>query len=938
MSRFSVLLFALAAISTGTARAQECTRTPDYSVNNVGGPSSGNWSTGHAEATIIGSGTLTADFYLRAVGQSGVDHHIFYISQYADPETEGNGPAGEHAVQIRFNYTNDKIEVHNGAGTVWGCDGTCPDWTANTWYHFEVTLQLSDSCFTGKPVSWVTVKASECDTALQTIATTFAADVPLSPVLATYHSAVTYTLVDVDFDVDMVSWTRTPITTYCCSNNPDVACPAPTTNPFCDGIAVPAFMSLNEPLPPTLSWLDRLLIMLGLRDEAIPAISGGDTVTQHYSTVRLSGACTGAIVGPHEFVSAGHCVTASDESTPTPNDKVISQANRKPGTLTDKDSITYTVIQRDVHPDYMGAAVLGTGSDIYIGRTAELLPPPYAAPYEAVADAAACASTEVHGFGVTTTNTRCEAFFGWAGDAIKGGQNKMYGYCTNPNDAYADGGDSGGPAYAVGDWGGGTEARLIGPLTGGQPVFGYNYVEGPLNTAWYNGTHYAFEGSYATIDRVWLSGDVSFTTGFDISTTNPEVVCNVDAVVTGDPIASVLCTFRNDEGVTRSCSSSTPAGSVYSCTTELFRNSDTWNLFLIRITTTNGDMDTASNGALALRGAFPGEGMVWINGPAISKPLIENTIPPNAPAKGGTFMCTVDANTAQVTKSVGCQYESVGYGSDIACNNNVIDIVSGLKLYTCEGRVPLGAPDDGVWTLKSAWVIDEFDQKVFVDSGSGFTMRGCDDGPSYPTATNAYSANQVFAVTGGSYPFFEFYARASVSDQSGGVGIGTGPVTSEADMLLGVRFNSTGTIDVRTDGTWTDTGYGYLAGQWYTFRLRASDLSLYGQPHATPSTFDAWVDGCGVASSSDGSSQIANDAAMSAVRVYEPLGNWAAFSDDATQTIGVREMRASEPFCFPDQCVFEGSFGCDATPDGCGGTINCGPCVGTCEADWTCTP
>jgi hypothetical protein len=95
---------------------------------------------------------------------------------------------------IRFSAANE-IMARDGAG--YGCDGNCPGYLADTWYHFSGTANVGTATYS--------VQYETCDDGLVALATNFAFRTSALPVASLgYHAAAVDTTGTVE--VDQMTW------------------------------------------------------------------------------------------------------------------------------------------------------------------------------------------------------------------------------------------------------------------------------------------------------------------------------------------------------------------------------------------------------------------------------------------------------------------------------------------------------------------------------------------------------------------------------------------------------------------------------------------------------------------------------------------------------------------------------------------------------------
>jgi hypothetical protein len=701
---------------------------------------------------------------------------------------------------------------------------------------------------------------------------------------------------------------------------------------MCSGSSLPAMAAIVEPEPSFWDWLMRYFLD---EEEIIPTVGGDPPGT--YSTLGIlstpkegvSQDCQGTVVGDGStMLSAAHCY--GDHTSIYDTQKTVQ--------IDDTGASDKFPTHIKMNPQYISTS--DAGHDQVVGW----LPPGEsfalaAAPlYNPTTDAASCTQMLSN-----RKADQCEVFVGWDTPTSPLDGTHVAGYCIDPPKSWVEGGASGGPLYAIGDWGSGTEHRLAATLGGGNYVHSWSSVRND-NATWIDSVLAAVTpltttfGLGITIKQFWISHqDRDTAGGFDIAAAPMDITCGFTVSTTGDPIANMGCEFFNPEtGKTKSCYDATATGDQYECVVTLPEDSgDQWELRQIFCNTTTGGT------VRRLVTEFYTDGLVN-DQPKINSSPADTTVPtlvanwpPVDPSPGGDFTCTIEVNGTDV-RAAGCVYESVSYGSDLICAKHTENGEALGNYYHCTGTVPADVPAGSVWTLKQTHAQDLTFHSATSATGSGFTVFDCAyDGAGAISHSGAgtWDTDKAVSNASGFETLYAFYARASVTNQVGYVAFAeTSTWSAMTDAMYGIRFDNDGTIDVWNNASaWLDTSFTYEADTWYKFDVRGLNVTYAGGGQ-TPGV-SVFAAKCG-----EPATKIA-DGLSSGPRVYDGIEHWNIYSGDVTQTIDVEGMSLDGRKCTPTRCLYGESF-CDVAPDGCGGTIIDGPCVdcsatdaGTCDPD-----
>jgi hypothetical protein len=732
------------------------------------------------------------------------------------------------------------------------------------------------------------------------------------------------------FLIERGTWTATMDTPELC-DEPTYSEPCDTVSPdpLCNG-ALPAMASI-EPEPG--SWWDWLLPFFVDEPElVIPTIVSGDVASDDFATVKVRMAqpggsfshCTGAATGANTVATAAHCI---DNNVPNLDRVYVTSSD-------DAHATKYYVHRVQYHPN-RDDTVSNDMALLHINPD-QTLPTPYVPIYDPVADASNCTALIWQGYGSGTTNTECEYYVGWqeVNDYPTSSGNK-YGYCLNPADAYITGGDSGGPLYAIVSG----SPELIGSVSSGVVYAHHETYLNSTTKTWFDANNEdpgELMGSGVTLEAFWMDIDRS---GAAPSTDDGDIVrtCKMEATATGDPIEYMGCSIENNiTNKVLSCFDTTPVGDLYECSITIPRYSsaavhDSWRVSRVYTRTTAGAEETADLSDATYLTDLHIANSSQQDGPPIIAQFVPSVAPVD-PAPGGTATCIVQANDTvtgdEELKAVGCTYESVSYGSDLSCyvhnRRGSVPLFSGT-LYYCDVQLPADVPEGSVWTLTKYHAQNTNNRSSTSTTGSGFTVFDCaeatwDSRYVYDTV-DEWGTDQTETIVTGTHPEYEFYARASAVDQLGGVAISEDLIDGPEDIDLGIRFNSSGNIDVYDNGAWAaDTTFPYVADTWYRFRLSGAPITY---PGGSPSaTYTVRVSKCGEEETVLRAGALANSGA----RMLAGPTHWNIFSWHTSQTVDVIGMTWNATSCFPTTCASEG-WDCGTPPDGCGGDAS-GACDG----------
>ena len=948
-SLVAVLLF------VQTAQAQVCaSATPiEASANNIDGVTGSGLISLPARMRMEG----TLEFYLKPVASATPQ---YFYARTADSQYYGPIPP----VGIRRNnakweflsYDTNNEEIwtcgtrtgsvqDSGTGTI--ATQACPTATAGTWYRFKVTFQAYTRL--------ATYEMAECDGPLTTYATDFGT---YSRSLTGYKSGVGPHLeqwwivnelhpdsfelanmqVTYDWDIEKgcypdddpdKSWKTTErLANY--NGATFVACPSYAPNEWC----------ANQDLTP----------VTGTSMSLDPENS--------FSTVTIGG-CKGAITGPHTIVTAAHCFTAGfpllyNETRDvgvvfgeyTKYEDVV-MASTIGGVSTDYN------IYRMVSPRIAGGYP-NTGEDVIFAYTRDTLPGPYASLYdwEDPAHVSGCDYLVVHGLGQCKVDIRQEYT---EADGITPSDQPV-SVCIDNAEVGHIGGWSGGPLYAVGDWGSGTEARLIGPHTGGLIWTTYNNLLDP-DFAAYTAANLDEPGyplhEFEDGVQIW---DVGLTTdSTDIGVSDITVTCETDIRSTGAPPAYAGCTVM--EYTTRekqTCYSIQPeTGSKYSCSLTLKQNhGNDWGLESVFTGTPDSPsrirkwIDLYYDGLKHAHVAGLGiTGSAAVPGVAAfaSDPVFLDT----PPSPGGTATCTAKVTAPNVASSTalvyaeGCLVDSATYTDSApfcAEGRWTLDHYQG---WYCDIQIPKDAPPGTDWTIKQTFMKDEIG-RIAENEGSFDTITTFDCSFDTPDLSVVGDADGQWAspptspgMAAGYSSVIQLWARTSVTDANGVIAFGQVPVSDFADMKYGVRFAANGTLEYLEDGVWASPvpAVRYQANVWYKISLWMDATTSGG--YVNPATYAVTTEACGERQKSLGEGITIGE------RLLHGIEHYNIYADD-TQTIDVVHLSTYIMYCGVTSCLSEG-WQCGEPPDGCGGIINytdgfpfrCGECLPdqTCDTD-----
>ena len=724
---------------------------------------------------------------------------------------------------------------------------------------------------------------------------------------------------------------------------------------FCDGSALPAVATVDSN-PET--WWDTFARWLFNDDEGIPAISNGRVPSDFYSTAQIDpGACTAVIVGPRTILTAAHCFDLWG------GPGIIQTEFEVTGALTsvrpEANETRYWVYRVVMTSERYAGTASGTDFALmYLLPSGPALPGPYVSTvYDFATDHTTCTRVLAQGYdGGGAVLHECDYYVG-AQQGVADGY-LFFGECYEPVTSQPVGGDSGGPLYTFSGGGGGggaEQVQLAGIQSGGtQPNNRYSNLF--VNEAWFQANLAAPAVPILTmehgiqLDDFYL--DVDLDTPQDLGTADVSIPCEIFATATANPIAHMGCTLQQlDTNITRSCFATSDVAGQWSCSVVLPRRSGSssesggWQLMKVFGQDTAGNRTERTMRELGRAGVTSvlTIGLAAANADGSPPTMNSYTVTQN-PAPGGELMCVVKLQDQGVATSgaanAGCVFDSVSYGSSLTCAGSDLSKTAGTvgdttaKWMYCSQPIPADVPTGSVWTLTKVFGQDKigFSSSTNTPAGpAGFTTISCAAITPDLTANNGWGTTQAEALTYGS-AHFEFYARPAVANQNAIVGISDAtPIDGDTDLKMGIRFNASGNIDVRDGAAWTaDSTIPYSANTWYHFRVLADKLTyVTGSPSGT---YSVEVSACGSTMQT-----IMADADVQTPRIYDGVTYWNAWSSQ-TENVDVYGMDWTQQFCQVTFCAAEPTWGCSGTPNGCGGTINCGPCVGTCEADWTCTP
>ena len=945
-------LVMLVALLPAAAGAQECTGgefdSPIYTAASAQGETGSGWINNVGKRMRHG-GTL--DFYLKV--PSAATETLFI----SGTQLEGGidfPPVGIRTNANKFEflyYSNPIAQVY---GENWGCGtrngtglgntaltpSTCPTAVADTWYHFRVTFEAYSRL--------VDYEIAPCDGAFTKHAENFGTHqfsygslytIGVQPYLDEWK--IVNEFHPNDMAVANMTWTRqdSPQLSNCSEGM--ISTPLSQTQWLADVNGLP-FTPCSTVLPTDVC---------GGQTDITPVDGFKTPNPGGYATVSLSG-CRGAVVGPHTVVTAEHCVDAPEDG----RQHVMLLAN----------STQYPVYL------WKFAPTLLDGNDIAIGFTRPdvVIPPPYVNLYD-YTDAAQLAACEKF---VSVGLGECDAYamqtrYDGIGPVVPNGHHDFN--CYNGMSTAHEGGWSGGPLYAIGNFGDAQNYRLYGPHQGGLATFHNNYMLDPDYSTWVTDSLATIPPIVALPDGLALA-DVEVETigNTDLGTGTGTARCHVRVTNTGAPPAYGGCTIvglKLHSGPfygRRSCHSTQLVNGEFTCDIEIPRlatdtgaphTSNGWYLAEAFTGIAGGASRVVSEKKLDINGSteplnripFTNSGSQITGYPTVTSAAISPT-PLGPGGRAATFSAAAYPTT--ITDHVTLQ--SVVLGSGTYAGTQLIPS-SGEYVWGARANrqgfwsfplIPFDAQPTDTWFIERSTIKTSFQSMEFLEGPIGSTTTlDCINNTADTTVngTGWEAPPTSVGVVRGYDSIAEFWARVGVNDANAVVGFAETAINGDGDIQAGVRFGANGRIEVLDNGSWVfDRAYTYQPNVWYKFTL-IFQFATAPIGSAQPA-YKVLIEKCG----SDRFEVKASALANGGSRMFTGMTEHN-FKAEATQTLEVSDLSMTTHTCGVTVCIAEG-WECGSPPNGCGGTpptgggLGCDGCGGgtpNCNlTTYTCEP
>ena len=506
-----------------------------------------------------------------------------------------------------------------------------------------------------------------------------------------------------------------------------------------------------------------------------------------------------------------------------------------------------------------------------------------------------------------------------------------------PWDAETQPGDSGGPLYAFVDPDGAGPLEPIAKLLSAKPSYTnhsliytwefYNNFITDTVAAFPNGPVVTMANGvgllsyFTTLGRF---GAMSQHSSWDLAGKPVPYGCALSLTENpADPIDYAGCRFISPStGEERACSTQNlNKRNEWQCETIIPRgHMPDWELSKIFAVTESGDYEEVDTSVveatLPFDSLLTGQSFLTNPNPDQTPPTFNNVVSSGFVAPGEDLFCALHHTGVKAS----CSYWFGGQGFGGSKNSGGIS--------TTKVSVPSSVPSGQTVSIGYSVSVDEAGNRSY-DSVPPFETVECSTITPTISPSSGWESAPIDNL--GNNGWGEFYVRPTVSNQDASVVISGTAVTDEANARAGVRFNSSGVVDVLSEGAWeTQAVYQYLPNVWYKVML--STVTTAGRQWGTPggdlsqsNKYDAWIAPCG-----GKITRLGTDIPQPPTRNYVGIETVSVYSSQAAP-LDIAHISPQQVYCFPANCdlVWEPMECGFNVPDGCGGTIpTCG--VGAC--------